>query len=89
MQRDEVVQSLNLIVRKCRKYDTVALESLLPIADAALALLKPVPVQVLFVTPYKSSGIKHARCPGCDSFINSISNAVCCGRCGQAVKWDA
>ena len=54
----------------------------------AIALLKPEPVQALFVTPYKSRGIKHGRCPGCDLLINSVSNKVACGRCGMFVSWD-
>lgn len=54
----------------------------------ALELLRPVPVRTLFITPYKSSGMKHGRCPGCDALINSVSNKVACGRCGMMVSWD-
>ena len=48
----------------------------------------PVEVHTLMVTPRKTVGVKHGRCPSCDRWINSVDNAKCCGKCGQAVKWD-
>ena len=34
------------------------------------------------------NGIKYDRCSACGSLINSVDNAVACGRCGQKVNWD-
>ena len=76
------------MTRKCGKNDMVACESIRPVLFDALELLQKNEVTTLFVTPYKSSGMKHGRCPGCDALINSVSNKVACGRCGMMVSWD-
>ena len=34
-------------------------------------------------------GIKYDRCIHCGSLINSVENAIACGRCGGMVHWDA
>ncbi len=37
----------------------------------------------------KSRPVMVSRCSACGSLINSIDNAVACGRCGGGVMWDA
>ena len=39
--------------------------------------------------PMQYNGVKYDRCFACGSLINSVDNAIACGRCGRTVSWDA
>jgi hypothetical protein len=61
--RDEVVRCLEPIIG-CAKQEKWG--AWIDTLEDAVALLKPVPVQTLFITPYRKSGMKHGRCPEAD-----------------------
>lgn len=82
----EVVKQLEFVTMfRCSQMESdIVLQHVLEY----LKSIAPVAVKPFGTTPYCGMSIIHAKCPKCNTMINSIDNKECCGKCGQRLIWN-